>query len=119
MRALTAALLCLLALPASAQERIFEFELDGMGFALPRPPDQYIRAPYLAPRTLKYRDAEYVLKSCSLAIGKPEPLGCAVIAVPVFCTVLINRDLPDDVQEMVLAHEDAHCRGWPADHPVD
>jgi hypothetical protein len=119
MRLWIAMLACLLALPAEAADRVFSFQLNGMGYAMPMPPERFVNAPYLAPRTLKYRSAEEVNKSCSYATGKPEPLGCTILAAPVFCTILINRDLPNDVQKMILWHEDAHCRGWPGDHPTN
>ena len=67
--------------------------------------------------------ANDLTRMCSLLAGKIEILGCAFFPYPGMypdlCWVLYNEDVPDDVRDILIEHEKAHCRGWPADHPMD
>lgn len=44
--------------------------------------------------------------------------GCAV-PWPQACDIYILQELSPTDRDMVQAHETAHCKGWPADHPMD
>lgn len=69
-----------------------------------------------------YPPRSEVTAFCSKYAGKYENLACtATAAPPEFpqCLVVIANEIPDELKQMVLIHEKAHCNGWPADHPLD
>jgi hypothetical protein len=73
------------------------------------PPSYYLTAPpEFETRVLPFGQ---VLQVCGF-----NTMGCAQITMRP-CVVIIADGLPERVRNAMLAHEVAHCNGWPASHP--
>lgn len=93
-----------------------------------KPPDEWFNRPYVSPPKLVMLSNEADIEGACDPYGptgyvlKPNPhrnlRGCTVINLQ-NCRIFIRTDVSPEQFEATLHHEDAHCRGWPADHPLD
>jgi len=93
-------------------------EYQGMGYEITMPNAKWSEAPELAPIQVFYLPDATLKQRCSAFVGFHEFVGCA-LQMSGKCTIYINDALSAEAKKSVLIHEDAHCRGWPGDHPVN
>ncbi len=73
------------------------------------PPDFQPVGPIL-PVTIQYMPQAMLPGACHLT---PERLvGCSLLYRGSRCVIIVGSDEPKDLQEAVIAHERAHCKGW-------
>ena len=83
---------------------------SAVGFPIPLPPPQYARL-YTGLLSVVKMDDYSVLRSlCNSATA----VACSVRS-STSCLVMLGPIVHDS--EAALAHEEAHCQGWPAGHP--
>jgi hypothetical protein len=114
-RLATALIVLLLAVPAEAGRYQ---DADGKWWKTIDPPAKWMTAPYSGQLHLQVLPPDELKNICDVVVGRSEPLGCSIVN-PWHCTIYISNRLPSLFQGALLQHEEAHCRGWPADHPVD
>ena len=106
-------------LSAPAEARMFEYDgPNGITYGFVMPPDRYRDMDFAGEIIVRNFPAKEVLESCSMIVKKQEGNGCALFT-PSNCIIMINQDMPPDMYAATLEHEEAHCKGWPADHPVE
>lgn len=81
---------------------------DAYGHAIV--PARYASGPFVAPVKL-----HRIKGKRQIVCGGKKTIGCAVVKGGL-CHIMIVAWLPPDQYRGVLHHEQAHCRGWPADH---
>lgn len=77
------------------------------------PPAIYDHEP-TTPYEVRYRTAHLFELYCGT--NHPKVGGCTRIAAGT-CFVTIREELGQRDKGLVLAHERAHCNGWPSSHP--
>lgn len=82
------------------------------------PPAKWANAPYKGRIIITFPDPETTAEYCTQDAGKREEMGCA-FRTEYICSVFVANNLGGAVRDLVVRHEEAHCRGWPRDHPVD
>lgn len=115
MRTLAAALI-LLATATTASGDSFR-DKDGSywtGFDIPA---RYLDAPYTGELRMHVLPRKEIHEVCERLTGKAAQFGCADVW-PIACDVYVANDMPGKLHDHVVKHELAHCRGWPADHPM-
>lgn len=110
-------LLIVALLPTTGQAGVYQ-DKDGSWWTQVDPPAHYRTAPYIKPPSVKFLMREVAFRICLFRTRLPNQLGCAWFEADA-CEIRLADDMPDKYRKAVLIHEDAHCRGWPADHPVD
>lgn len=84
------------------------------------PPPQYRVAPYLSKPVIWEVAFPKIREVCS---GFRARYGCAIPAMAddgtAVCNIYVAKEMKAYGEFFIrlLIHEDAHCRGWPADHP--
>lgn len=77
------------------------------------PPSRYA-FPFKGKVTLVWLDTVAIHNRCG-----PTAVSCAPIGPVTECTIWINKEFKkySGWRKSILIHEQAHCNGWPADHP--
>ena len=79
-------------------------------------PARYSRGPYLKPLVVRIVPLGTLHKVCA-RFGARQSNGCAILTKK-RCYIYLNKNLAYYWRVGVLRHEQAHCRGWPASHPL-
>ena len=79
-------------------------------------PPRYASGPYLAPLTVRTVPLPKLQRVCAL-YGRNQSNGCAILTKK-RCTIYLRTGMDPGWRDGVLRHEQAHCRGWPASHPL-
>lgn len=112
---LTVAILLISTVPGSAEY----FTLpNGTVVETTDPPKRWLSAPYEGQIEVQRLPRAEVTKICSEALNGFQDTACAFIS-KASCRIVVTDDLGADLEKNVRLHEEAHCRGWPADHPLD
>lgn len=117
MRTLFAGLIVLASATVALGDTVRLPDKDGSWWEGVIPPARYI-GPYtgeLRMHALPRAEAQAI---CEQKTGKAGQFGC-VDLWPRACDVYIVDDLPKALRAYIESHELAHCRGWPADHPLN
>jgi len=104
-------------LPSAGQAGTYQ-DKDGSWWTEIDPPASYQTAPYLKPPAVQFLPRSEVFVLCLAKTNQSGRIGCGWFASG-RCELRIAEDLPEKARKITLAHEDSHCRGWPADHPLD
>lgn len=80
------------------------------------PPDRYL--PYTGPIAQIERPMARAALACrALGLQMHGPVfGCSLWASGA-CVIIVPNDQGDRIKREAVAHEEAHCNGWPANHP--
>jgi hypothetical protein len=113
-----AILLALLALPAQAAEPFVFQRSNGITYQVPMPDDHWFANEPISPIVFRSLPAAETAEYCTRITGQFEDGGCAYLTWDQ-CLITVSADQPSDLYAATLRHEEAHCRGWPADHPQD
>lgn len=116
MGALLAAILIFFATQTAAVARSLQ-DKDGTWWTVIDPPARFLGKPNPAPEVF-YLPREDAFLVCKMATGKAGMFGCAQNLLDGWDITIVD-DLPKPLRDEVLIHEQAHCNGWPADHPLD
>ena len=81
------------------------------------PHSEWLDRPLPGPVEVFYLETNRVDSICSSATGHAEQFGCTFPRAD-RCEIYIAKELPKPFRDIVQLHEDAHCRGWGADHSL-
>jgi hypothetical protein len=78
------------------------------------PPPQYDH-PYAGP-VQEAIVSEWTAQDICKPYGA-QPYACSFKMADGTCLIVMVKGLPADIAAKFRRHEEAHCTGWPADHP--
>jgi hypothetical protein len=84
---------------------------------IPPPPERYRAAPYLAPPVVHVLTPAEVDEFCGRYLDAPYGFRACAVFEDGQCIIVAANDAEDRKMVAIMVHEDAHCRGWPANHP--